>query len=117
MHKSVRSLLAFMLVSLLWQPAAKAISSTYYVAPNGSVSGDGSLTKPWPSVNYALDKVGGGSTIIVRPGIYTGPIYIKLNAKGTQTAPTIIRAEVKWGATISNAPQNGIFSDMASDFL
>src|SRR5579862_8575952 len=91
------------------QPASLQIR-TYYVAVNGSVSGSGSLANPWPSVNYALSRVGGGSTILVEPGTYTVGIHVPLNCMGTQAAPTIIRSTVKWGAVIASASGDGFQS-------
>ncbi len=83
---------------------------TCYVAPTGRAENDGSREKPWASVEQALEKVGGGHTIILRPGTYHGPIFIPKAYAGTAERPTIIRSEVKWQAVIMGAPYHVIAS-------
>ena len=91
-------------VSLLVMTMATAArADTYYVAADGKPENDGAWAKPWPSVEYALSKVGGGHTIIVKPGIYRGPIQIAKQYAGTKERPTVIKAEVKWRAVIIGA--------------
>ena len=80
-----------------------ARADTYYVGPDGKPENDGASAKPWPSVEYALSKVGGEHTIIVKPGIYRGPIQIAKQYAGTKERPTVIRSEVKWQAVIIGA--------------
>jgi hypothetical protein len=82
---------------------------TYYVAVNGKPDGDGSLEQPWPSVEIALAKLKGGHTIILRPGVYRGPIRIPDVCTGSEQAPTIIKSEEKWKAVIAGSPEHGIF--------
>src|SRR5215208_5757471 len=79
--------------------AAFARAETYYVAVDGKPTGDGSKDRPWPSVQEALGKVGGGHTILVRPGIY-GPIKIPASYSGTRQRPTVVRSEAKWKAKV-----------------
>lgn len=54
-------------------------ASEYYLAPNGSNSGDGTINNPWHSLNYALNKyandgtnarVRAGDTLYLRGGVY-----------------------------------------------
>src|ERR1051325_4391214 len=89
--------------------SATAHADTYYVAVNGKATNNGTLAYPWPSVDVALAKVGGGNTIVLKPGYYD-PIYIGGMYAGTQLRPTIIRSQVKWQAIIKNAPIHGITS-------
>lgn len=93
------------------QPA-KAQSSTFYVATNGSDStGNGSLGNPWGTITYALQRVPDGSLILVRPGTYTGQVKLK----GSFTKVTI-RSEVPYRAKlrfndqvlVSSGPATGI---------
>ena len=56
--------------------ALVANAGTYYVATDGKPDGDGSREKPWPSLDFALKKVGGGNTIVLRPGFYRGPLDV-----------------------------------------
>ena len=78
-----------------------ASGATYYVATDGKPENDGSGEKPWPSIEQALSKVGGGHTILVKPGIYRGPIQISRQYAGTKAAPTVIKSEVKWKAIVT----------------
>ena len=63
------------------EPAASsppAQAGDFYVAPNGSDStGDGSVEKPWATIPQALRSVPDGSTILVRPGVYTGRLRLR----------------------------------------
>ena len=83
--------------------ASAAEAGTYYVAADGKPHNDGSRDKPWPSVEFALQKVGGGNTIVVRPGIYRGPITVAHAYAGTKERPTVVRSEEKWRATMIGA--------------
>ena len=83
--------------------AMTAHAGTYYVATDGKPDNDGSPGKPWPTVEHALSKVGGGHTIVVKPGIYRGPIQIAKQFAGTREQPTVIQSEVKWKAVIIGA--------------
>jgi len=96
---------------------ASASAETCYVATDGSEDNDGSKEKPWPSVEYALSKVGGGHTIIVRPGIYRGPIQIGKQYAGTKESPTIIKSEEKWKAVVIGAPYHVISNGDECDWL
>ena len=87
--------------------ASAAEAGTYYVAADGKPHNDGSRDKPWPSVEFALQKVGGGNTIVVRPGIYRGPITVAHAYAGTKERPTVVRSEEKWRATMIGAPGYG----------
>ena len=53
--------------------SGSAFAANYYVATNGSdTTGDGSLANPWATIQYAVGQAPDGSTILVRPGTYTG---------------------------------------------
>jgi pectate disaccharide-lyase len=88
--------------------SGRLYGSTYYVAADGNEGNDGSKARPWPSVEFALSKAGGGNTIILRPGIYRGPIEIAKRFAGTAQRPTIIQSESKWKAVIIGAPVHAI---------
>jgi parallel beta-helix repeat protein len=94
--------------ALLVALTASAHAGTYYFATNGKPENDGSREKPWPSVALALAKVGGGNRIVVRPGVYRGPIEIALACAGTQQSPTVIQAEEKWKAVVIGSPEHCI---------
>ncbi len=95
----------------LMSVATAAHGATYYVATDGKADGDGSKDKPFSSVEAALAKVGGGHTIIVKPGVYRGPIQIAKRFAGTSEAPTVIKSEVKWKAIIIGASYHVISND------
>ncbi len=80
-------------------------AETYYIANDGKAENDGSRDKPWPAVEFALGKVGGGHTIVFRPGVYRGPIHILKKYAGTEKNPTVLRSEEKWKAVVVGSPQ------------
>ena len=92
-------------------------AETYYVATDGKADNDGSREKPWASVEYALSKVGGGHTIIVKPGVYRGPIQIAKQYAGTKEHPTVIKSEVKWKAIIIGAEYHVISNGDGCDWV
>ena len=74
-----------LLAALVAVPAASA-QSTYYVAPNGSPLGSGTITSPLSSITSALTRVVPGDTIYVRGGTYTSASSIRITAGGTASA-------------------------------
>jgi len=88
-------LIRFLLPVLLAFPLA---ATEFYVAPNGSPSGDGSISKPWDlptgiEGNHNLITKP-GDTIWMRGGSYIEmqPYQFNASLSGTATAPIIIRA-------------------------
>ncbi len=64
---------------------------TFFVSPNGSSKGDGSINNPW-DLQTALNHPGSvraGDTIWLREGIYVGQFISKL--KGEPNKPIIVR--------------------------
>jgi parallel beta-helix repeat protein len=96
--------------------AGAASGGTYYVSPDGSAENDGSSGRPWPSVEHALARVGGGHTIVLKPGFYRGPILIGKTASGTKESPTVLRAEQKWKAVVGGSPYHGVYTE-GSDWV
>lgn len=94
-------LLTFLCLSLFAQPAApvQALAGTYYVATNGSDSGDGSAARPWKTIQYALTRVSDGSTILVKPGLYNGMQRLS----GNFGTGVIVRSEVPYMAQLRNS--------------
>jgi len=86
-------------------------AETFYVAGDATPAGDGSRDKPFQSVEAALAKVGGGHTVVVKPGVYRGPLHIDIKFAGRKEAPTTIRSEVKWKATLIGSPGHVISND------
>jgi hypothetical protein len=91
-------LLLFGLLSIVHVPPdtpdtpADPQATSFYVAPTGSPSGDGSIGRPW-DLQTALNGPGTvrpGDTIWVRGGNYTSVTY-NSHLNGTATAPIIVR--------------------------
>ena len=71
----------------------------YYIATDGNDStGEGSPENPWATINYALSAVPDGSTILVRPGTYTG----RTSLRGTFSQGVTIRSEIPYQARLRN---------------
>lgn len=80
-------------------PVTPITVAQYYVATGGSdASGDGSAGNPWATIDHALDNVPDGSTILVRPGTYTGMVRLD----GTFATGVTVRAEVPYTAQLRN---------------
>src|ERR1051325_5582126 len=63
---------------------------TYYVSVNGNDANPGSLASPWRHIQYALDHVGGGSTVNVLNGIYNE--YVNFPTSGTAGNYIVLQA-------------------------
>ena len=77
-----------------------AAAADFYVAPNGSPSGNGSIGSPW-DLQTALNQpssVHAGDTIWLRGGTYTGHFTSNLN--GSSSSPIIVRQYAGERATI-----------------
>jgi BACON domain-containing protein/S-layer family protein len=84
-------------ITIIWSPASSA--ATFYVALNGSdTAGNGSITTPWRTINHAITHVPDASTILVRPGTYTGRIILT----GSFPQGVIVRSEVPFQAVLRN---------------
>ena len=88
------ALAGVVVASLLQGPAlaTHAAPATYYVAPGGSDSGDGSLTSPWGSLEHALETLHAGDTLLVRGGVYRERITSAEVGAGTSSAPVTVSA-------------------------
>ena len=65
-------------------------AATYYVDVNGNNANAGTSAQPWRTLQYAVDRVVAGDTIIVRAGTYAG---FRIGRSGTASAPITIKAE------------------------
>ena len=80
--------------------AAPLFAADFYVAPNGSASGSGSVSSPW-NLQTALNQpsaVHAGDTIWLRGGTYTGHFTSNLN--GSSSSPIVVRQYAGERATI-----------------
>lgn len=66
-------------------------STTWYVVAGAPSGGDGSIDRPFATLNEALNVAQAGHTISVGPGTYSGTVTTV--RPGTSTAPIIIRGQ------------------------
>lgn len=60
-----------------------ATGHVYYVATDGSDSGNGSAANPWATINHAMyQNLQPGDTVIVKPGTYTEQVWIANGGSG-----------------------------------
>lgn len=72
-------------------------SAQFYVATDGSdATGDGSSGNPWATITHAVDNVGDGELILVRPGTYNG----RQSLRQQFDPPIIVRSEVPYAARL-----------------
>ena len=87
-------------VSAARPPGVNAQADVYYVTTDGNDdTGDGSVSNPWATITHALDSVPDGSTILVRPGTYTGRVRLR----GTFTQGVTVRSEVDYQARLRHS--------------
>ncbi|HEY0000623.1 MAG TPA: right-handed parallel beta-helix repeat-containing protein [Actinoplanes sp.] len=67
-------------------------ATTYFVAPDGSDSNDGTLDAPFATIQQAINVVAAGETIAVRAGTYSLTSNIQITKSGTATAPITLTA-------------------------
>ena len=63
----------------------------YYIAPNGSDSGAGTVASPWKTIKYASAKLTAGKTLCARGGTYYGQAGLIWKSSGTATAPVTFK--------------------------
>jgi hypothetical protein len=100
------SLVAIAALTFLNLGAGLGVSATYYAAPNGSASGNGSLSSPW-DLQSALDTgaLSPGDTLWLRGGTYHGTFTS--NLEGTASSPIIVRQMTGERAIIDGGNSNG----------
>jgi len=77
----------------------QGMAKIFYVAVNGSdTTGNGTLSSPWATIPHALEVVPDGSTVLVRPGIYTG----RVSLSGHFQLGVTVRSEVPYQAQLRN---------------
>src|SRR5512136_2076690 len=94
---SIRHLACFFAIVLLARmpvpvaPTAVALGSVYYVATTGvdTIPG-GTSAQPWRTLQFAVDHVIAGDTILVRAGTYVG---CRIESSGTATDWITLQAD------------------------
>jgi parallel beta-helix repeat protein len=61
--------------------------------------------------------VGGGNTIIVKPGTYLGPVTVSGAQAGTASSPTIIKSETKWMAVLVGSGDHGVYTGTGANWV
>jgi PKD repeat protein len=88
--------LALLLAAVLLAGVAVSAGATdYYVATTGNNTNPGTSAEPWRTLQYAVDTIGPGDTILVQSGSYLG---FHLNNSGSSGSPCTIKADT--GATV-----------------
>jgi len=100
-HELVVAFFLLFSQAFIFGPQAAGQGQEFYVAPNGSPSGDGTRERPW-DLNTALSgrKVPPGSTIWLRGGTYVG--VFKSTLSGTESALITVRGYADERAIISD---------------
>ncbi len=71
-------------------PHDQAKGTTYYIAPAGNDTADGSKDSPWATLAAAASHLRPGDLLLVRGGVYRGEVVLRCS--GTPEAPILIRA-------------------------
>jgi hypothetical protein len=121
---AVVALLAVTLWALVTRSPRTGQSSrhVYFVAVDGSDSGDGTVDAPWATLQKAADSIGPGSTVYVRGGVYRQTVAVRVS--GSSSGGFIIFRDypgehpVLDGADMS-VPDglNGMFSIDSRDYV
>ena len=92
MHAIKSWLLLFLVLAFTFSiPISPALCATFYVSPNGSNAANGSEHLPWQTIQYALDTLSSGDTVIVKPGLYKE--MIRTRKSGDRQNRIAIKAE------------------------
>ena len=64
-----------------------AFADSYYIATSGNDSNNGSLSSPWRTIKHAWRNSGGGDTVFIRGGTYSGgEIWLQNSNQGNGIA-------------------------------
>src|SRR5207253_2036471 len=87
------------LIPLLLASSHLSFATDWYAAPNGSSSGDGTRTNPWP-LQVALRQnafISPGDTLYLRGGPYIGPGFVSQLSGTSNNYITIRSCPGEWG--------------------
>ena len=91
----------FLLIIFLMHSGLCTAQNTYYVSSDGSNANPGTESLPWETIQYGVENISGGDTLIIKEGLYeqTGGVLINNNLtpniSGSESDLTVIRAEGK----------------------
>ena len=86
------------------RPQANAVtqgessSATHYVGSTGNDTNEGSVSRPWATIQHADAVAKPGDTVIVLDGTYRGDVV--LASSGTPGQPITYKAQNKWSAKL-----------------
>lgn len=95
----MKSVLLLTLVMLVCA-SSQAAANTYYVSTNGNNSNPGTAAAPWRTLQFAVDAIAPGDTILVKAGTYVG---CRIGNSGQVGAVKTLKAE-PGAAVLINAP-------------
>lgn len=67
--------------------------ATRHVSPSGNNVGAGTTLNPWKTLQYAVDNILPGDTLVVRPGTYSEKVVVPYQASGSASARTVIACD------------------------
>ncbi len=92
--------------------ASAGLPSLYVVDPSGDDAGPGTDAQPWRTLGAALDRLHPGSILLVRNGVYTGPLAIRKQASAE--APILVSAYPGHRPVIRSSQWQGLLVENAS---
>jgi parallel beta-helix repeat protein len=90
--------------------ACNLYAETYWIAPRGRTSAQGTEDDPFPSIQEALKRMGGGNVFIFQPGNYVGvQITVTPEYAGTPQQPTVLKSQEKYKAVLHGSPTHNVY--------
>jgi len=78
-------------------------AAVHHITPEGSDCGAGNEKAPWRTIQFGLDRVNPGDTLVVHSGTYQGPVEVRRSGTGKQRI--VIRGlEGTWIKSAPDAP-------------
>lgn len=84
--------------------AQLAHGATFYVAQTGKYTGVGTQARPWPSLQYAAERVRAGDTVVALDGKY---LPFRIDRGGSPENPIVFKAANMHGAHIEGSSREG----------
>ncbi len=79
----------------------------FYVSLNGSDNNDGSINSPWRTIQYGMNNISAGQTLIILDGIYNEAVTI--NKSGSLNKPIFIKSNSIRGSIINGNSINASY--------
>lgn len=100
-----------------------SFSQSYYVATTGSNTNDGSASKPWKTIQYAVDNVNAGAVIYVNGGTYAEKVVFSgaADAGSAGKLVTLTNAQgqspIIDGTTLTASSREGLITVKGSSYI